>query len=224
LASSLHSGVSSDDDVAARSDDIRRELARELHDRVAQTLTTMLIELENFKVEQTGRQSVLRQLDELQVSTRDVLSNLRTVLYGLRGETGIEEGFADAIRTMLSRFQERTQVNVILSVAPSWPARLRSPAALNVYRIIEEALTNVRLHSGAHTVQVALGTALGTDLAVEVTDDGRGVAVDGGKRQPGLGVMGMHERAIILGGQLEVESVAGRGTTVRAILPREQLI
>src|SRR5882672_6296548 len=172
LASSLHSGVSSDDDVAARSDDIRRELARELHDRVAQTLTTMLIELENFKVEQTGRQSVLRQLDELQVSTRDVLSNLRTVLYGLRGETGIEEGFADAIRTMLSRFQERTQVNVILSVAPSWPARLRSPAALNVYRIIEEALTNVRLHSGAHTVQVALGTALGTDLAVEVTDDG----------------------------------------------------
>jgi signal transduction histidine kinase len=224
LSSSLQSNASTDDKVATRSDDIRRELARELHDRVAQTLTTMLIELENFKVEQTGRQSVLRQLDELQVSTRDVLSNLRTVLYGLRGETGIEEGFADAVSALLARFQERTQVDVILSVAPSWPARLRSPAALNIYRIIEEALTNVRLHSGARMVQVALGPAFGANLAVEVIDDGRGVAADGDKRQPGLGVMGMHERAIILGGQLEVESVAGRGTTVRAILPREQLI
>src|SRR5712692_8738866 len=57
------------------SDEIRLMLARELHDRVAQTLTTMLIELENFKVEQTGRQSALRQLGELQESTRDVLTN-----------------------------------------------------------------------------------------------------------------------------------------------------
>jgi signal transduction histidine kinase len=224
VSPSLGSELTADDDVATRSEEIRRELARELHDRVAQTLTTMLIELENFKVEQTGRQSVLRQLDGLQESTRDVLSNLRTVLYGLRGETGIEEGFADAVRAMLSRFQERTQLDVFLSVAPSWPARLRSPAALNIYRIIEEALTNVRLHSGARMVQVALGPAMGSNLAVEVTDDGRGVAVDGTNRQPGLGVMGMHERAIILGGQLEVESVAGQGTTVRAILPREQLI
>lgn len=207
-----------------RHDEIRRELARELHDRVAQTLTTMLIELENFKIEQTGRQSVLRQLDGLQDSTRDVLSNLRTVLYGLRGETGIEDGFADAVQSLLTRFQERTQVNVILSVAPSWPARLRSPAALNIYRIIEEALTNVRLHSGARLVEVALGSGLGTSLAVEVRDDGRGAAADGAKREPGLGVMGMHERAIILGGQLEVESELGRGTTVRATLPREQLI
>ncbi len=64
-------------DGAASSDEIRRALARELHDRVAQTLTTMLIELENFKLEQTDRQNVLRQLDELQESTRDVLINLR---------------------------------------------------------------------------------------------------------------------------------------------------
>lgn len=102
---------------SSSADEIRRMLARELHDRVAQTLTTMLIELEGFKVEQRGRQSVLRQLGELQDSTRDVLDNLRHVLYDLRGETGIEEGFADAVRLLLARFQERTQVNVLLSVA-----------------------------------------------------------------------------------------------------------
>ena len=86
---------------SAASEAIRRALARELHDRVAQTLTTMLIELENFKVEQTGRQSALRQLDELQVSTRDVLANLRHVLFELRGESGMEDGLVEAVRTAL---------------------------------------------------------------------------------------------------------------------------
>ena len=209
---------------AIGSDDIRRILARELHDRVAQTLTTMLIELENFKVEQTGRQSALRQLGELQESTRDVLTNLRRVLYDLRGESGIEEGFTDAVRALLARFQERNGVDVRLLVSPSWPLQLRSQAALNIYRIIEEALTNVRLHSGARLVEVALGPGLDSHLAVEVKDDGRGAECGAGDRAPGMGVLGMRERAMILGGRLEVESVAGTGTTVRAILPKEQLI
>jgi signal transduction histidine kinase len=205
------------------SDEIRRVLARELHDRVAQTLTTMLIELENFKVEQTGRQSALRQLGALQDSTRDVLTNLRRVLYDLRGETGIEEGFAEAVLALLARFEERTGVNVRLMVSPIWPSRLRSQASLNIYRIIEEALTNVRLHSGARLVEVALG-GLGGQLAVEVKDDGRGAESGAGDRVPGMGLLGMQERAVLLGGRLEVESVAGGGTTVRAILPKEQLI
>jgi signal transduction histidine kinase len=206
------------------SAEIRRMLARELHDQVAQTLTTMLIELENFKVEQTGNQSALRQLGELQVSTRDVLNNLRRVLYDLRGESGIEEGFADAVRLLLARFEERTGVRVGLSVSNSWPSRLRSQAALNLYRIIEEALNNVRMHSGAGLVEVALGPVLGTQLAVSVKDDGRGAESAAGERAPGMGLLGMQERALILGGRLEVESTTGGGTTVRAIIPKEQLI
>lgn len=209
---------------SATSDEIRRLLARELHDRVAQTLTTMLVELENFKVEQTGRQSVLRQVDELQDSARGVLNNLRHVLYDLRGHTGREEGFADSVRALLVRFQERTQVTTNLSVSPTWPASMRSPAALNILRIIEEALTNVRMHSGAKSVVVALGPAEGGQLAVEVKDDGRGTDTDGGRRELGLGFLGMRERALILGGRIEVESVLGNGTTVRALLPLDQLI
>ena len=218
--------VASSEQAASSSspDEIRKMLARELHDRVAQTLTTMLIELENFKVEQSGRQSVLRQLGELQDSTRDVLDNLRHVLYDLRGETGIEEGFADAVRLLLARFQERTHVNVLLSVSPAWPARLRSQAALNIYRIIEEALSNVRMHSGARLVEVVLGPAVESQYAVSVIDDGRGADGATADRKPGLGTLGMQERAVILGGRLEVESVAGGGTTVRAIIPKEQLI
>jgi len=206
-----------------RSEQVRRAIARDLHDRVAQTLTTMLIELENYKTEHDGNQAVLRQLGDLQDSTRDVLKNLRHILYDLRGETGIDEHFADAVRALLKTFHERTQVDVVLSVAPSWPDRLRKSAALNLYRIIEEALSNVRLHSGARLVEVALGPVLDSHIAIEVRDNGRGVAIDG-HRKPGLGLLGMHERAVILGGRLEVDSIAGRGTTIRAILKREDLI
>ena len=215
--------VSYEDDTRL-ADGIRRDLARELHDRVTQTLTTMLIELENFKVEQTGRQSVLRQFDEVQGSMRDVLNNLRTVLYDLRGEDSVEEAFIDSVRSLLVRFEERSQVVASLLVAPAWPKRLSAPAALNIYRIIEEALTNVRLHSGARLVQVALSAISSGNLAVEVKDDGRGGPSDGQSNKPGLGVMGMYERAVLLGGQLEIRSVDGQGTIVRAILPREQLI
>jgi len=214
--------VSKDDTRIAQG--IRRELARDLHDRVTQTLTAMLIEVENFKVEQTGRQSVLRQFDEVQGSMRDVLNNLRTVLYDLRGEDSIEEAFIDSVRSLLARFEERSHVVASLLVAPAWPTRLRAPAALNIYRIIEEALTNVRLHSGARLVQVALSAISSGKLAVEVKDDGSGGPSDGQSNKPGLGVMGMYERAVLLGGQLEIKSVDGQGTIVRAILPREQLI
>jgi hypothetical protein len=113
---------------------------------------------------------------------------------------------------------------VLLSVSPGWPSRLRSQAALNIYRIIEEALSNVRMHSGAALVEVVLGPATGSQYAVSVIDNGRGADGTSGDRRPGLGTLGMQERAVILGGRLEVESVAGGGTTVRAIIPKEQLI
>jgi signal transduction histidine kinase len=217
VAESKHGGAPSS------PNDLRRVLARELHDRVAQTLTTMLISLENFKMQQLDNQNVLREIAELQDSTRDALMNLRLVLYDLRGQTGIDEGFTKDVRALLDRFQDKTQLKVVLSVSPSWPSRLRLQAALNLYRIIEEALRNVRLHSDARLVQVALEPEVDGQFVVEVKDDGRGADTEAGPREPGLGLLGMRERAFILGGRLEVESVVGKGTTVRAIVPGEQL-
>jgi len=223
VALPLVAGDTARADRAAASEEIRRALARELHDRVAQTLTTMLIELENFKVEQTGRQSALRQLDELQDSTRDVLANLRHVLFELRGESGTEDGLVEGVRALIARFEERTHVKVELSISPSWPAHLRTQASMNMYRIVDEALTNARLHSGATMVEVALRLARDKHLAIEIKDDGRGADEELG-RAAGMGVLGMRERVVILGGILEVDTGPGRGTTVRAMIPMEQVI
>ena len=223
MAVPLVAGDTARADRAAASEEIRRALARELHDRVAQTLTTMLIELENFKVEQTGRQSALRQLDELQDSTRDVLANLRHVLFELRGESGTEDGLVEGVRALIARFEDRTHVKVELSISPSWPAHLRTQASMNMYRIVDEALTNARLHSGATMVEVALRLARDKHLAIEIKDDGRGADEELG-RAAGMGVLGMRERVVILGGILEVDTGPGRGTTVRAMIPMEQVI
>jgi signal transduction histidine kinase len=203
--------------------EVKQYVARELHDRVAQTLTGMLIELETFKVEQFGRESVLREATELQDSTRQVLQSIREMLYDLRGEPSSEDSFVSGLQGLLGRFEDKTRIAVELIVSPSWPKKLRSAAALNLYRIVEEALTNIRLHSGARSVRVALEWIGGTELTVVVRDDGSGLDPSDGLRPSGMGVLGMRERAVLLGGRLTVESNPGEGTTVQAIVPEAGL-
>lgn len=208
----------------AQAAEIRQMLARELHDRVGQTLTTMLVELENFKTDQVGRQSVLRQVGEFETSTREVLNSLRSLLYDLRGEDDLEDDLELSLNSLLVRFQEKTRIVVDLTVDQGWPMVMKASSALNVYRIVEEALTNVRRHSGAGAVRVLLGVLSESELTVVVTDDGRGADTHDSRRT-GLGTAGMRERALILGGQVAIESEGdGLGTTVRAVFPRNGAI
>jgi signal transduction histidine kinase len=202
--------------------DVRRLVARELHDRVAQTLTGMLVDVEHFKTEPVGWEDVLRQLNTIQDSTRLVLHSLRQLLHDLRGEDTLGDSFIDGVGALVSRFEERTHISVRLTVLPGWPESLTPPASVNLYRIIEEALANVRMHSGANAVWITLQPGSESELTVLVVDDGRGVDTDQA-RQVGLGTVGMKERAVLLGGQLRIESSVGDGTTVRGTFPRELL-
>ena len=203
--------------------EIKQHVARELHDQVAQTLTSMLIELETFKVEQHGRASVIREASDLQDSTRQVLQSIREMLYDLRGESASEETFVSGLQSLLAKFEERTRIAVELIVSPAWPRKLKSAAALHLYRIVEEALTNIRLHSGARTVRIALDLLAGNEMAIIVRDDGMGIQSIDSPRASGMGVLGMRERAVLLGGRLIVESLPGEGTTIRAVVPKETL-
>ena len=202
--------------------EIKQHVARELHDRVAQTLTGMLIELETFKSEQFGRASVIREATDLQDSTRQVLQSIREMLYDLRGESSSEESFVSAVQSLLTRFEEGTRIAAELIVSPGWPEKLRSAAALNLYRIVEEGLTNIKLHSGASTVRVALDFGSNNEMALTVRDDGAGMEPEA-TRVRGMGMLGMRERAVLLGGRLSVETSPGQGTIVRAIVPKEIL-
>lgn len=198
-------------------------MARELHDRVAQTLTTMLVDVENFKAQQVAWDDVVREMDGIESSTREVLSSLRQLLYDLRGESSIGEGFVSAIGELIARFSERTRIEAAVVVHRDWPAVLAPAAAMNLYRIVEEALSNVRMHSGASTVSVRLDAPRDGQLALVIDDNGRGV--DGDIERPGLGTVGMKERALLIGGQLRIfSSDEGGGTTVRASFPKRLVV
>jgi signal transduction histidine kinase len=202
--------------------DVRRMVARELHDRVAQTLTGMLVDVENFKSEPVGWDDVIRQMDMVQSSTRLVLTNLRQLLHDLRGEDPVGSNFVVSVGTLIARFEEKTRISAELDVKAGWPEDLTPPASLNLYRIIEEALANVRMHSGARTVRIVLEPRSNNELSLVVGDDGHGLDLDA-SRPMGLGTVGMKERAVFLGGQLRIESEAGAGTTVHAVFPKGQL-
>jgi two-component system nitrate/nitrite sensor histidine kinase NarX/two-component system sensor histidine kinase UhpB len=94
---------------------------------------------------------------------------------------------------------------------------------LNLYRIIEEALYNIRMHSGAQTVRIVLGPHAENELGIVVEDDGRGVDTDP-SRPVGMGTIGMRERAMFLGGHIRIESEDGHGTLVRAMFPKDLLV
>ena len=196
---------------------MRRMVARELHDRVAQTLTGMLVDVENFKSQQVGWDDVLRELDTIQGSTGVDHIN------GGTGDDQLGDSFVDALSCLVARFEERTTISAELDVRPGWPAQLARPASLNLYRIVEEALANVRMHSGARTVRIVLEELPDGQLAMMIDDDGRGLDTHV-ERPVGLGTVGMRERAVLLGGRLEIVSEDGVGTTVHAVFPKLHLI
>ena len=200
--------------------DLRLWLARELHDSVVQALSTMVIEMEQFRLtlRPTGD---TRHLDHWQAAAREALAGLRETVDELRGESQPDRRLVSAVSQAAERLHQETGVGMALSIAPDWPAAVPRSLARNLYRVIEEALNNIRAHSGASQVTISMWTA-GDTAVVSVLDDGQGFEQQVGGRQPyleGLGLVGMRERALLIGGSLRVESEPGAGTKVSLTFP-----
>ncbi len=200
-----------------------RLLARELHDSVAQTLSAMLLELENFRLEQYGRAGVLRQVDLFEQSTRKALGDLRALLVELRSQQSNDVDLVRLVRHgMLERQGRVREVEFGLNVAPDWPEGIPAATAMELYHIVAEAIDNGIRHSTAKRIEVSLGLGLGGQVAaLTVSDDGRGLPKpsDPSGRE-GLGILGMRERAALLGGEVRLEDGPdGRGTSVQVTVP-----
>ena len=211
---------SKDGGLRLASTEVRTALARELHDRVAQALTSILVDLEVFKREQAGQDTVLTKVDSVQGTMREVLSSLHELLHDLREDSGAPRMFAD-LPSLVGSFTRRTGIETRLVVQPGWPLETRPAATYNLYRIAEEALMNARRHAGATQVSVTLAPVGDGDLSMKITDDGRGFDKEG--MVDGMGTTGMRERAILIGARLDIDSVPGGGTSVLVILPRPAL-
>jgi PAS domain S-box-containing protein len=196
--------------------DERSYIARELHDGLGQILTSLSLFARSIAGELHGHQR--RRLAALRVLADEALATTRSLAWSLRGAAPPQEGLAVSLRSLATTIESRTglQVRVVGDIETRFAVRVEA----GVYRIVEEALTNVMRHAAARSVTITLGHE-GGRLDVTVEDDGAGFeptrrALTAGS---GMGLLCMEQRARLLDGTLELDSTPGRGTLVRLSLP-----
>ena len=192
----------------------RRRIARDLHDIVLQDLSGALQSLRLTDLQAKGSGMVLDLGEELEALGR-ASSGLRSAIYDLRRER--ERPFLESVESLVELNQLATPEREIrLIVEDGFSVGLRTKASIELLRILQEALANVRRHSAATIVEVGLRT---DDQAIllEVSDDGRGF--DPGSARAGIGLSAMRERVEELGGEIEVSSRPGEGTEVTVRVP-----
>jgi signal transduction histidine kinase len=168
------------------------------------------------------RAPVVGRFADLESQLAELHQDLRDLAHSLEPRSLLQQPLPDAVERELAALSRRTGISTSLERDGSFDT-LTASQRIALLRVLQEALSNVRQHSGAATVAVAL--CEGADgVCMEIQDDGHGFDpgavqhdVDG---QSGIGVVGMRERLRLLGGRLELESVPGGPTVVRAVLPR----
>jgi len=199
----------------------RERLSRDLHDGVAQLVADLLLRLDIIKdlVEAGRQQEAEAELERLHGVADEIYEDIGESIAGLRSNL-MERGLIGALQDYVDQFEERHQIPVTLRT--EGPAHQLPPlAALQLFRFIQEALTNVRKHAGAREATVTL-TSNGPDqLRAVIADDGHGFTPASqreGKARP-LGMTSMRERIEVLGGTFHVNSQPGSGTQVTANIP-----
>ena len=196
----------------------RVRVSRELHDDTGQALTLLLIRLHLIEKRSTELE-VKRELGELGRLVGETLDGVRRLAVHL-GPSVLEDlGLRSAIEWLGDRVRAETGLTVSLSVEGDCDA-VPAETAVAVFRVVQEALTNVVRHARAHHLDIRLSRSA-TALDIAVTDDGTGFAVDEARARPSasVGLFGMTERIALVGGRLEIASQGGIGTTVHAVIP-----
>jgi len=196
----------------------RNRMARDLHDDVLQDLSYTAVSMEIMMIEAEGT-SLEKRLQEAIDAVRRAAQGLRYAVNDLR----LEDEGDRPLPILLERLVERNSAmargqTLGLYVEEGFPSEPLGKAGVEVLRIVQEALTNARRHSGASNIQVKLRVEE-VDLVVEVTDEGRGFAPGA---VPGVGSRSMRERAMGIGGKVEIESASGQGTRVHLRVPLSQ--
>jgi signal transduction histidine kinase len=199
----------------------RERLSRELHDGVAQLVADLLLRLDTIKelVETSRQHEAGVELERLHGVADEIYADIGESITGLRSNV-TERGLIGALQDYVDQFEERHQIPTSLRTDDA-ADQLSPLVALQLFRLIQEALTNVRKHAAAHQATVTLMSDGSGQLKVVIADDGQGFIPGpqrNGKVRP-LGLTSMRERVEALGGTFHVNSQPGSGTQVSATIP-----
>ena len=196
------------------ADEERTRIARDLHDRVGQSLAYLAFELDRIATRSKDG-PVHGDLAVLQSEVRQVIGEVRETLYDLRTDVSEGQDLASVLALFLQRVGQRKGIAVeLVNEASSRPPLT---VERELWRIAQEAITNVERHAKADAVRVTWRCD-GRTAKLEVVDDGQGLAATTAGRPDSYGILGMKERAEVIGATLEIQSAPGEGTTVRCRL------
>lgn len=201
--------------------DERSRLGHELHDSLAQTLASLRFQVRvlDETLHQGDESAVWQELERVENSLDEAYAELRALIAQFRAPLGAR-GLVPAIQETVDRFRRETGVHILLQ--NEWE-KIQFPAEseMQIVRIVQESLNNIRKHANAQTVRVMLGTEDDARFRVLVEDDGAGFDTPASEGPPGehIGLSIMQDRARQLGGELRIESEAGEGTRVLLSFP-----
>ncbi len=194
-------------------------LARELHDELGQSLSSMKLDLDLLEAQlPAAAEAAHRRLQAMREVLQQTVAVTRRISGDLRPLVLDDLGLDAALEWLVEQFRSRHTARCRLQVRGSPPPELPDALATALFRITQEGLTNVARHAGARQVAVEL-TYLPEALRLVVEDDGRGFDADRARRGDGFGLLGIRERARHLGGSVRVDSQPGRGTRIEVQLP-----
>jgi PAS domain S-box-containing protein len=212
--------------VMSAQEEERRRIARELHDETGQSLTSLLVGLRLIGDTRTLKKAKA-QLNQLRHITVQILDNLRRLARGLHPSILDDLGLVVALNRYTADYAQSHGITVNVHTEGLDSSRLPSAVETALYRIMQEALTNIVRHAAAKNVRIAL-TRQPLDVRMTVEDDGCGFDVETTLRTSTtsghLGLFGMCERAMLLDGSVTIESKRGQGTTIFVQIPLEDWV
>lgn len=199
----------------------RKRIARDLHDELGQLLTGLRLKLETIRKMCSDEEGLDKIVDEAQEIAKRVDDGVDFLAWELRPAALDDLGLHSALSKFVKEWSRYSGVNAELLVSGSKKIRLEPDVETHLYRIAQEALNNVHKHAKAKHVEVSLERR-GDLVVLIVSDDGKGFDPEKKKKNgnsDGIGLIGMCERAEIIGGDIEVESARGKGTTIYVRVP-----
>lgn len=195
----------------------RAHIAREIHDELGQYLTTLRMDAAMLEMTLSENPRIGQRLASMKALIDEAIQSVRRVASSLR-PTALDLGLESGIEWLVNDFRERTRIACTLQVCDRGLPEADDARATLVFRILQEALTNVARHACARSVTITLKRREGA-LELAVHDDGVGFDQTTLRERKTFGLLGMHERAIVFGGSLRIDSAPGRGATVVLSVP-----
>jgi signal transduction histidine kinase len=190
----------------------RSRIARDLHDRIGQSLAYLAFELDRIVKSDGKGDDVGVSLDRLRSDLRDVIREVRDTLYDLRTDVSEKADLITVLELYAQRVKERSGLQI--TIRSDATGRLPLLQERELFRIAQEALANIEKHAGAAHAAITWRTD-GTTAVLDVVDDGVGFPIGRAGRLDSYGIVGMRERADSIAASLDVESTPGAGTRVR---------